>query len=492
MTERRTVAAPAEPAASKARPRWLRALLARWQPSLVRRVMLAIFLAYALTWLALVGFDFMRRSDTERISEGMQAFMRYQSEALDQMPTAAEAYAFTLSLEREFNRSRREFEQPDALMELQDHAGGRVFWMRREPLRGDAQEVKRWQHQGREHLLFRQDGARWSFLLAYPIPLFSDVVREIGGQLNVRLLISLPCLMLPIWLAVSRGLLPLRRLSERLARRRPNDLSPLRFDAPYRELKPLTAALDRLFEQLTQKQASERGFVRDAAHELRTPLAVIAAHVNVLALAEAPAQRAQAELQVNAAIARAAHLSQQLLDLSRLEGLAPLPAEALDVAALVRQVLRQVLPLALAKGQQLALDAPQQLLFEVNRHGLQTVLINLLDNAIRYCPAGAELQIVLQSKRSGFDDTLSLSVSDDGPGIPVEERERVFERFYRGAGQASGGGAGLGLAIVRQAAEHMDGEVELSEGPGGLGCCFTLRCVRPASAGAQPTPQAEL
>lgn len=478
---------------SELEPAWHRlrkGLSLHWQPSLVGRVMLAIFLAYALTWLALIGFDFMRRSDTERISEGMQAFMRYESEALDHMPTAAEAYAFTLSLEREFNRSRREFEQPDALMELQDHAGKRVFWMRREALKGELQTVKRWQHQGREYLLFRHDGARWALHLAYPIPLFSDVVREIGGQLNVRLLISLPCLMLPIWLAVSRGLWPLRRLSERLARRRPNDLSPLHFHAPYRELKPLTAALDRLFEQLTQKQASERGFVRDAAHELRTPLAVIAAHVNVLALAEAPEQRAQAESQVNAAIARAAHLSQQLLDLSRLESLTSLPAEALDLAALVRQVMRQLLPLALSKGQQLELDAPQQLLFEIDRHGMQTVLFNLLDNAIRYCPAGAVIRIALQASHSGSDETLSLRVSDDGPGIPAGEREQVFERFYRGAGQASGGGAGLGLAIVRQAAEHMGGAVELSEGHGGVGCCFTLRCIRPTNAAAKPKPLA--
>jgi signal transduction histidine kinase len=238
----------------------------------------------------------------------------------------------------------------------------------------------------------------------------------------------------------------------------------------HRELQPLSDALEDLLAQLRQKLDRERQFVQDAAHEIRTPLAVVGTQAHVLAHAPEAAERERALALLNQAIARASHLAQQLLVLATLDGEARTAPRKVDVAQAVRELLAQVAPLALGRGIELSLDAPEQLWAELDEAAFASIVANLVDNAIRYGRDGGSIAASLREAHG----MLELQVRDDGPGIAPAEREHVFERFYRVPGSERPG-SGLGLAIVQQAAARMGGGVELTEGLAGRGVGFRVR-----------------
>jgi len=455
------------------------AAMQAWRrPTLLRRLVLSVVLLMAVIWLALVAFEYLKETRQDSIRAGMGSFMRYEMTAFETIETAPEAYQFAVSLEREFNRSRRQDGRPDALMELivrqGEQAGQRPLWMTEKPMPGRLGEVMPWHHDGRDYLVFRGDTPLWTFQLAYPLMSFRDVIAWVGSILGLRLLIAFPLLLLPLWFTLSRGLRPLQQLSAVVAQRNADDLSPVGFVARYAELQPLVDAIDRLLAQLRLKLAREQAFVQDAAHELRTPMAVISAHVHVLAQAQSPVDKFEAEQHVNQAIARASHLTQRLLDLARLEGAPNLDVQPLDIAALTRQTVAEAAPAAVARDIELALEALPQLMHAAERQVYLSVITNLLDNALRYVQPGGRVQVSLQVEA----DDIVLRVADNGPGIPEAERELVFERFRRGrlsGNPQDASGSGLGLAIVRQAAQRLGGRLQLTTGLDRQGCSFELR-----------------
>jgi signal transduction histidine kinase len=293
--------------------------------------------------------------------------------------------------------------------------------------------------------------------------------QRIGGALLGYMAVTLAATLLAIWWSVWHGLKPLQRLSAQIAARSDDDLSPLVQVPLHAELKPLAASIDHLLARLLRKVQREHAFVQDAAHELRTPMAVISAQAHVLARVGDAATRHEAEQHMDQAIARASHLVEQLLQLARVdrEGLQPL--RPIDIAQVARQVLADCAPAAMARGIELSLDAPDTLLHPFDLHAAESVLHNLLDNAIRYGHEGG--RVAAELRRDG--QALVLSVADDGPGIPPGERQRVFERFYRGSTGQCSTGSGLGLAIVQQAVGRMAGQVRLSSGLHERGCRFT-------------------
>jgi two-component system, OmpR family, sensor histidine kinase QseC len=225
--------------------------------------------------------------------------------------------------------------------------------------------------------------------------------------------------------------------------------------------------LDDLLLKLRERLARERAFVQDAAHELRTPLAVMAAQAHAMARTEDATARAQSQAYLEQAIQRASHVSSQLLSLAAMDEAAVQPKQTIDLANWVRQQLAALAHSAISKDMELSLDAPDSLIRTVDLAALESVLSNLLDNAIRYGHSGGNVAVTLRSTGSqllGFE----LIVSDDGPGISEADRERVFERFYRVPGQTASG-SGLGLAIVLQAARRMGGSITLSAGSSGRG-----------------------
>lgn len=296
-----------------------------------------------------------------------------------------------------------------------------------------------------------------------------DVRGELVGKIARRSLlpdlIGLPLLALLIWLAVGWGLRPLARMAQLLKARDPDNLAPLLLAPLPRELEPVAASLNRLLQQLNQLVEREKRFIADAAHELRTPLAVLRIHAQNAQQAASEREREEALEQLLAGVDRTTRVVTQLLTLARLEPSAQqLRLAPLDLRALVRETLAELTPLALAREQELTLEADEHadLRLDGDAASLATLLQNLVGNALEYTPCGGRIEVQLH----GDSDRLTLEVADSGPGIAVELRPQLFERFFRlGEGQ----GAGLGLSIVARIAELHGATVELLDSPlGGL------------------------
>lgn len=259
--------------------------------------------------------------------------------------------------------------------------------------------------------------------------------------------VALPLLALVAGWAVYRGLAPLRRLGLTLAARAPQALSPLVLaDAPS-EMAPMLAELNALFERIATLMNSERRFTADAAHELRTPIAAIRTQAQVALAEPDEAQRRHALQATLAGCDRATRLVEQMLTLSRLEAGAAPALTSIDLGALVRHVVAEVAPLALQKSQTISVEATERIDVPGDTTLLAVLVRNLVDNAIRYSPPNARVNVALT--RAG--GAARLSVEDSGPGLSEAELQRVGERFFRvlGSGQE---GSGLGWSIVQRIA----------------------------------------
>jgi signal transduction histidine kinase len=454
---------------------------APFAPSLTRRVLLALLAAFALTWAVLLAVEVSGTGAPADLDRVIATFGDGLLADLAASDSADEARGIVLGLDRSTNRSYRENGLPTVLaLQLLDRDGRVVHasgtW--RDALAGAAPGASRVDVDGRVLHLWRGSGPRWTVVIGQPEIARPFIVRMLAAELTRYMLIALPLVLLPLWIAVSQGLKPLRRLSRAVAARDPDDLAPTGLVARHRELQPLVAAIDDLLARLRAKVAREQAFVHDAAHELRTPMAVISAQVHALAQAGDEGARREAESHLDASIARASNLVDQLLALARLDDARAPRRETLDVAALAQQELALLVPRALAKGLELGLDAPESLAAAVEPAAFRSILHNLVVNAIHYVPAGGQVEVALAAHAAG----LVLRVTDDGPGIAPGLRATVFDRFVRGAGHDVAG-SGLGLAIVRQAARRMGGDVVLRDGPHGRGCLFEVTL---AGAGEPP------
>ncbi|MCC6247392.1 MAG: sensor histidine kinase N-terminal domain-containing protein [Rubrivivax sp.] len=277
-----------------------------------------------------------------------------------------------------------------------------------------------------------------------------EMVQNLVGSQMLPWLAVLPVLMVLMAWAVRQALAPLRQLTGELQHRRADDLQPVAVQAAPADLRPLLAAMNGLFERIGQALERERRFTADAAHELRTPLAVLHAQWDVLRRAADGGERAAAAARLDAGFDRIERLVEQLLVLSRVEASAPAAPASVDWPPLVEQVMSDVLPLAERRRIELACDWPPEgeLAFPLQGQPelLAVLLRNLLDNAVRYAPEGGTA--TLRFTAAG------LEVENDGPPLPAETRAHLGERFHRQAGQAESG-SGLGVSIVlRIAALH--------------------------------------
>ena len=301
--------------------------------------------------------------------------------------------------------------------------------------------------------------------------------RELAASMALRtivpLLAVLPVLGLLIWLTIARGLQPLERLAAAVARRSSTLLEPVGERGLPSEVQPLVRALNGLLDRLDQALAAQRSFIADAAHELRTPLTAVHLQAQLAERAATDGERRQALAELKSGLERATHLSEQLLTLAREEPrVAERPLASVDLSELAREVIAELAPLADAKSIDLGLNAS----WTANVHGdgdaLRALVSNLIDNALRYTPAGGKVDVNVAQE----GERIALSVRDTGPGIAPAERSRVFDRFYRGqAGSASIPGSGLGLAIVRSVADRHGAEIVLGDGIDGAGLGVTVR-----------------
>ena len=272
--------------------------------------------------------------------------------------------------------------------------------------------------------------------------------NAIAYNLLLPLLLSLPLLAAILWVAVMRGLNPLDKLAHDVEQREPDNLAALDASSAPREVVPLIERLNRLFARIDASRQRERRFTADAAHELRTPVAAIKSQAQVAQAASSSAERIHAIDSAILGCDRAAHLIDQLLTLARLDALDDSAAEACPLREIASGVIAEIAPAALEKDVQIELVEGDEVTVRGDPGLLRILLRNLIDNAVRHTPSGTAVRVsaVVQ------EGAVCLSVSDNGPGIPEQERERVAERFYRPSGtQASG--SGLGLSIVKRIVE---------------------------------------
>lgn len=280
-----------------------------------------------------------------------------------------------------------------------------------------------------------------------------------------------PLMALLIWWLAERTLKPLRQVAQAVRARDSQSMEPLPAGGLPDELAPLVQSLNDLLARLGQSMNVQRAFVADAAHELRSPLTALKLQLKLLErAADAPA-RADAVKALGEGIERSAWLVEQLLALARNEPGAPQLAMApVDLAEIARKALAATVPFALSKGTELALQADEPVPLQGDAASLTVLVRNLVDNAVRYAPPGSRVDVRVEPGNGAP----TLVVDDAGPGIPPEDRERVFDRFYRRDPSAADG-SGLGLAIVRTVAERHGARVALAESPlGGLRASVTF------------------
>ncbi len=325
--------------------------------------------------------------------------------------------------------------------------------------------------------------------------LAGDIVRGI----SLPLFLMLPLSALLAWLALLQGFKPLEALQQRIRARSPEDLSPIDEAGAPEEVAPLVRAINELLAKREQAASSQRQFLADAAHQLKTPLAGLRTQAELagrsLRLGELNAKELeQSFAQIALSSQRAAHMVNQLLALARAEG-APMASEPIDIAELAREVTQDYVPEALKRRIDLGFEGPEPSRLQVlgQRWQLVELLRNLVDNALRYTPKGGE--VTVRVSEDGFGKVVVLQVEDNGPGIAPEARDRVFQPFYRALGTGTEG-SGLGLTIAGQIAERhgarfeIDDTLERRSADVQPGARFTLRLPAQAPPEAAPATDA--
>jgi two-component system OmpR family sensor kinase len=269
-------------------------------------------------------------------------------------------------------------------------------------------------------------------------------------------LVLLPVLLLVVAVLVRRIFKPIADISCEIDQRSEQELHLIPTDPLPAEIRPLVGAINRLLGRVEQSLDEQRRFVADAAHELRSPLTALSLQAERLAATEMSANAQERLNLLRKGIARGRTLLDQLLALARAQGSVPAPNTAVSVQQVYRQVLEDLMPLAEVKRIDIGVVSDSDAQVFASEVDLITLVKNLVDNAIRYTPAGGRVDLSVLRTREG----VALVVQDDGPGIPPAERERVFHTFYRILGSDELG-SGLGLAIVQTISSRLGAKISL-------------------------------
>lgn len=298
----------------------------------------------------------------------------------------------------------------------------------------------------------------------------SDVTVQVGERTDIRLVLVsgvvlglaipllalIPTVAVLIWLSLNQGLRSLRVLIDQIGQRTLRDLSPLDLEAWPRDLHPLVRSINLLLERINRARRQERQFLDNAAHQLRTPLAAVKLQAQMIARETDPSEREALTRALVEGVDRATNLTEQLLTLARLEAQLEV-GQGGDLRQEAVAAIADLAPLAARRSVELSFegeaDAPHS-----DPVLLRLIAVNLIENAIHHAPAGSEVTVRLARTH----ERPYLEVTDQGPGIPPAERDKVVRRFYRGAANTAPG-SGLGLAIVAEAARLLGGQLILGD-----------------------------
>ncbi|WP_186210695.1 ATP-binding protein [Burkholderia gladioli] len=302
--------------------------------------------------------------------------------------------------------------------------------------------------------------------LAQPLSVRNRLAASVALRTVWPLILLLPFLGAAVWMIVGRGMRPLRRVTRAVESRRPEALDPLPDNRLPQEVQPLVHALNGLLARLAAALDTQKAFVADAAHELRTPLAAVQIQAQLVARAQDDETRREALADLQSGVTRATRLAEQLLALARSEPDGATVREPVALADVLAHCVSAQAVVAQKRNIDLGIEEAQPAIVDADIGALRVMLNNVLDNAVKYTPDGGRIDVSLS-----FDEGRALvRVADSGPGIPPEERERVFDRFYRDSSarmRTDVSGSGLGLAIVKRVAAQQRATVTLGESPAG-------------------------
>ena len=309
---------------------------------------------------------------------------------------------------------------------------------------------------------------KYWLLVAEHADIRNEITEKMLSSLLIGSLMSLLLIAVLISWIIKNGLAPLNQLSKAMQARDLDYLQPVQLSqTPPHELKPVLQALNHLLQRLDEGLERERRFLADAAHELRTPLAVLKLQLQVAQQAPTLNEMRQGVDNALLGVNRSTHTVEQLLTLARIEAnKQTLQRESIDMVALAQEVVANLFPLALDKQQDIELLYTQEtVLYTGNRLLLSILLRNLLSNAIYYSPMHAQISVKVEALNNG----VLWAVYDSGQGVPAEDIPRLMQRFYRHQQSKDSAGTGLGLSIVQKVVELHQGKVNIyNQKAGGL------------------------
>ena len=319
-------------------------------------------------------------------------------------------------------------------------------------------------HNWRVFSLTSVDG-QYRCITAERIDVRNDLIGDIFQGLLELFIVIVPVLSITLWLAISQGLTPLQNLTSQIKTRDADKLDAISEGKAPTEIQTITSALNQLLSRLENALAREKRITSDAAHELRTPLAAVKLHAELASKADNAHDRKAAIDYILQGIERTTRLVNQLLDLARLEpeGFQQKMQDT-DISKLLIEETALQAPLADDKQLDLAITENPEIIASVDETSIRLLFRNLLSNAISYTQANGVIRISLHDE----DDKFSLVVEDNGAGIPVEERDRVLERFYRLKNHDETG-CGIGLSIVMQVVAMHQAKLTLDDSDNGTG-----------------------
>lgn len=306
--------------------------------------------------------------------------------------------------------------------------------------------------------------------VAQPMTVREELAAGLAMRMLIPFFVLIPLLAGLIWWVVGRSLQPLQRVTIAVATRHADAMQALDETGLPLEIKPVVVALNQLLQRLSHAMQVQRAFIADAAHELRSPLTALKLQLQLTERATNDEQRAIAFTKLNQRLDRSIHLVRQLLTLARSEPrLEPAHLVALDLSAIVEEVARDFMPLAAANQVHLQLEVQPEVMVAGQRENLIVMINNLVDNAIRFSLVHGQVSLSVTRE----EGRVLLRVLDHGSGIPEQERERVFDRFFRREG-TNVTGSGLGLAIVRNIVEAHHAIITLTDNVPGSGLVATV------------------
>lgn len=452
-------------------------------PTLVRRMLVAQMLLLTLLWCLFLTFILLEDLRSPPILTGSETYETLFSlvESMDDRPQARNDVltAFSKALREGYGGG----EDPELSINLivrknneiifsSDGAPTGVKNSRLGVMQHVQSEDHTWTsrtlksaHSDVEVTLFTPAGS-WNFF----------IYLNSRGYYVMPLVICIPFLLFPAWLSIRIAMRPWNKVVNEISLRTPSDLSPLKAVPRHTELRQTVDAINDFLARVRDSAERERMFIADAAHELRTPLAAM--RINVEALQSWVISESQQELLAGIvrSNSRAARLVNQLLLMMHSEAHISTVMSPVPLTTLIQERMAALEPLASGRRIEFEFIADDEIHVAGIRERLVSLIDNLIENAVKYSPEGGRIEVQLQSR----DRSAQLRVSDAGPGIPVELRERVFDRFFRDPNQSQSG-SGLGLAIVKAVTQQHNGRVNLSTSDEG-GLMVTVDFPNPAFA----------